>query len=87
MSNQPPVEKPKLYVKGFCPWCWMAEKELKRLGVTYETINVSKDRSAFDEMLRLSGQTCAPTLVVNGEVLPDFGPEELEPFLKEVGLI
>jgi hypothetical protein len=33
-------------------------------------------------MRRISGQTYAPTLVVGDEVLPDFGPEELEHFLK-----
>ena len=49
-------------------------------------VNVSGDRDAFAEMQRLSGQTYAPTLVVGDKVLADFGPEELEPFLKSVGL-
>ena len=31
-------------------------------------------------MLRLSGQTLAPVIEVDGEVLADFGPEELEEF-------
>lgn len=78
---------PVLYVKSICPWCWVAEKELKRLGVEYRAVNVSKDRAAFEEMVLLSGQTCAPTLVVDGEVLADFGTEELKSFLQEVGLI
>jgi hypothetical protein len=43
---------------------------------------VRKDRAAFDELRRVSGQTYAPTLVVGDEVLPDFGPEELAHFLK-----
>jgi glutaredoxin len=58
---------------------------LKRLGIEYKAVNVSKDDDAFEEMVRLSGQSYAPTLVVNGEVLADFGPEELEPFLKRAG--
>ena len=85
MSRADP-SKPILYVKTFCSWCILAERELKRLGIEYETVNVSKDDDAFDEMVRLSGQSYAPTLVVNGEVLADFGPEELEPFLKKAGL-
>lgn len=79
--------KPTLYVKTFCPWCEMAEEELQRLGVTYDVVDVRRDRAAFDTMHRLSGQTYAPTLVVGDKVLADFGPEELEPFLQEIGLL
>jgi len=86
MSDKPAASTPVLYVKSFCPWCVLAERELKRLGVAYKAVNVSKDRAAFEEMKRLSNQTRAPTLVVNGEFLADFGPEELEPFWKQAGL-
>ena len=65
----------------------MAETELKRLGVSYERIDVSRDRAAFEQMIRLSGQTLAPTLAFGGRVLADFGPEELQPFLMEAGLM
>jgi hypothetical protein len=33
-------------------------------------------------MVRLSGQELAPVLDVDGKVLADFGPEELEKFWK-----
>ena len=78
---------PVLYVKSFCAWCIMAERKLKQLGVNYKQVNVSKDPAAFDEMERISGQTYAPTMVVGDKVFADFGPEELEPFLKEVGVL
>ena len=72
----------RLYVKSGCPWCRIAESYLQEHGYRYERINVSGDRAAFNEMKRLSDQTYAPTLVVGDLVLPDFGPEELEDFLK-----
>ncbi len=81
-DTRPPV----LYVKSFCPWCMLAKHKLRQLGVPYHEVNVSHDPKAFDEMERLSGQTCAPTLVVGDKVLADFGPEELQPFLREIGL-
>jgi hypothetical protein len=34
----------------------------------------------MDEMVRLSGQTLAPVIDVDGKILADFGPEELEKF-------
>ncbi|MEJ6730692.1 MAG: hypothetical protein ACKVI3_05465 [Verrucomicrobiia bacterium] len=37
-------------------------------------------------MKTLSGQTKAPVLDWNGDVLADFGAEELVPFLKARGL-
>jgi len=44
---------------------------------------VSGNRGAMQEMIDLSGQSKAPTLDWHGEVLADFGVEELMPFLKE----
>ena len=38
-------------------------------------------------MIDLSGQSKAPTMNYNGEVLADFGVEELVPFLKKKGVV
>jgi hypothetical protein len=43
---------------------------------------VSGDRVAMEEMVALSGQSKAPTLDWEGEVLADFGVDELVPFLE-----
>ncbi len=77
------ANKLKLYVKVWCPWCKMAEEWLQTHGYAYEQIDVEKNPGDFDEMIRLSSQKKTPTLVTEGgAVLPDFGPEELEGFLK-----
>ena len=74
----------KLYVKIWCPWCAHAQQWLDARGIRYELRDVERTRADYDEMIRLSGQRLTPTLVTDsGAVLPDFGPEELEPFLKE----
>jgi hypothetical protein len=41
---------------------------------------VIADETAFDEMIKLSGQELAPVLEVDGEVLADFGPDQLANF-------
>ncbi len=64
----------------------MAERELHARGLTFEKIDVERDPAAYREMRALSGQARTPTLVVGDRVLPDFGPEELEPFLAETGV-
>ena len=48
---------------------------------------VSGNREAMAEMVSLSGQSKAPTLDWHGDVLADFGVEELIPFLKKRGVI
>jgi glutaredoxin 3 len=64
----------------------MAEAVLKKHGIDYERIDVSTERAAYEELKRISGQTRAPTLVAGDRVLADFGPEELEQFLKELNV-
>ena len=41
------------------------------------------DGAAFEEMIRLSGQELAPVIDVDGEILADFGPEQLEVFWRQ----
>jgi protein-disulfide isomerase len=45
------------------------------------------DRAAFAELKRISGQTYTPTLVIGNLVLPDFGSDELEDFLKQHNIL
>ena len=75
--------KPKqvrLYIKPYCGWCDKAERWLDERGIDYETVDVMADEAAFDEMIRLSDQDLAPVIDVDGEVLADFGPEQLAEF-------
>ena len=71
-----------LYVKTGCPWCAEVLDYLGREGIAGEKVTVSGDREAMEEMVKLSGQTKAPTLDWDEEVLADFGVEELVPFLE-----
>ncbi len=77
--------KPKsirLFIKPYCGWCHKAERWLDQHGVEYESVDVIADETAFDEMIRLSGQDLAPVIDVDGEILADFGPEELARFME-----
>jgi glutaredoxin len=76
--------KIRLFVKTSCGWCDRAEAWLSQRGISYETINVSVSREAYDEMIRLSGQTFAPVIDVDGKILADFGPEELAVFWERI---
>ncbi len=70
----------RLFVKSGCPWCHEAEDWLKERGIQYETLNVTTDSAARAEMRELTGQTRAPSIEVDGEILADFGADELALF-------
>lgn len=75
--------KPKrirLFIKPYCGWCHKAMRWLDEQDIEYERIDVTGDEAAFDEMIRLSGQELAPVIDVDGQILADFGPDQLAEF-------
>ena len=74
--RSPRLTLPALVLAALCA-CSRAEPESSYARA------VESARASKDEMLRKSGQTKAPTLDWYGEVLADFGVEELVPFLRQ----
>lgn len=54
---------------------WLDDNDIK-----YEKLDVIADAGAYKEMVNLSGQELAPVIDVDGKVLADFDPEQLEKF-------
>ena len=54
--------------------------------IAYKKVIVSDNPDAMQELIDLSGQSKTPTMDWNGEVLADFGVDELAPFLKKRGV-
>ena len=79
------AERVRLFIKPNCGWCDEAMEWLDGRGVQYETLDVISDARARKEMFHLSGQTLAPVIDVDGEVLADFGADELEAWWKDMG--
>ena len=74
----------RLFVKPYCGWCHEASDWLNQRGVRYQTLDVVANESARSEMLQLSGQTLAPVLDDEGEILADFDTDQLERFWKKL---
>ena len=51
--------------------------------IPYETLDVISDDKAYAEMVKVSGQTLAPVIEVNGKILADFGPNDLDRFWRQ----
>ncbi|MDA1274131.1 MAG: glutaredoxin family protein [Verrucomicrobia bacterium] len=70
----------KLFIKPYCGWCHEAIAWLNERGVQFQTLDVVSNRAARNEMIALSGQTLAPVIEVDGEVLADFDTGQLAVF-------
>jgi glutaredoxin len=74
----------RLFIKPFCGWCAEAMEWLDRNKIKYNALDVTSDRAAWDEMVGLSGQSSAPVIEGDGEMLADFGASELAQFWNEL---
>ena len=78
------AERIRLFIKPYCGWCHEASEWLDARGIKYETLDVISDAAARKEMFQLSGQTLAPVIDVDGEILADFDTDQLARFWKEL---
>ncbi len=76
--------KVRLFIKPFCGWCHEAIDWLEERSIPFETLDVTSDRAARNEMFELTGQTLAPVIDVDGEILADFDTDQLELFWKKL---
>ena len=63
-----------IFGKDSCPYTQAALADHRRRGVEYEYINVRKNPSELERMLKYSqGQRCVPVIVDDDEVIVGFG--------------
>ncbi len=74
-----------IYTKKGCPWCVGALNFLKEKGLKFEEREVLSSKEFYEELVLKSGQSKAPTVDLNGEILADTDSEALEIFLKNKG--
>lgn len=74
----------RLFIKPYCGWCHEAMDWLNERGIEYKKLDVTSDAAARREMISLSGQSLAPVIDVDGEILADFDTGQLEEFWKKL---
>ena len=67
-----------MYSTQVCPYCNMAKDYLKKKGVDFDDIDVSKDRESAEEMIRKSGQMGVPVLDVYGTIIVGFNMNAID---------
>jgi len=64
-TEAPPL-RITVYTTRSCPHCTTVKNHLKRKGVPYREVDVSKDASAATDLQRRTGQTGVPQTDING---------------------
>ena len=67
-----------IYTTPTCGYCHQAKTYLSQRGIRFAEYDVSRDRAAADEMMRLTGQMGVPVIVVEGQVIIGFDRDRLE---------
>ena len=62
----------KMYTKGYCSFCYAAKNLLAKRGLAFEEISVMGDRSAEQEMRKLTGRGTVPQIVIDGKPIGGY---------------
>lgn len=74
-----------VYSTPSCPYCVMAKTFLRERDISFEDVDVSKDRARAMEMVEKSGQMGVPVLDIGGEVIVGFQPNVIAKLLNLEG--
>jgi len=72
------------YVKTGCPWCIGVTDYFNENSIPFEEKNVTESKELFEEMEKLSGQTKAPVVLIDGHMLADTDREAVDVYLKSI---
>ncbi len=67
----------KVYSTPTCPWCIRVKQFLKDNNINFQSIDVSANQVAADEMMKKTGQMGVPVLDIDGEIIVGFDKEKI----------
>lgn len=67
-----------VYTTPTCPACSLVKNYLRRRGVSFRTVDVSRDQQAARELVRRSGQMAVPQIDINGSLIVGFDKAKLD---------
>jgi glutaredoxin-like YruB-family protein len=81
-ANDKPQKRVTVYSTPSCPWCTTLKNYLKKNGIRFSDVDVSRDTRAAEEMVRKSGQQGVPQTDINGSVVIGFDQKKLNQLLE-----
>lgn len=75
----------KVYSSPTCAYCHQAKRFLSERGISFTEYDVSVNRAAAEEVIRLTGQMGVPVVVVDDQIVVGFDRARLEHLLAKGG--
>ena len=75
------AEEIKVYSTPTWPYCRLAKEFLSQKGYKFTEYDVTKDRAALDEMVKISGARSVPVIAACNDVMVGFDKTRLEQML------
>ncbi len=76
-----PQKRVTVYSTPTCSWCNTLKTHLKKNGIRYNDIDVSRDQNAAAEMQRKSGQMGVPQTDIEGQIIVGFDKTRINSLL------
>jgi glutaredoxin-like YruB-family protein len=77
-----PQKRVTVYTTPTCTWCTTIKTYLRKNGIRYTEVDVSRDQNAAEEMVRKSGQQGVPQTDINGEIIVGFDKTKINRLLE-----
>ena len=76
-----PAKSVTVYSTPSCSWCTTLKTYLRKNGIRFTDVDVSRDQSAAEAMVRRSGQQGVPQMSINGKIIVGFDKSRINSML------
>jgi len=76
------MAKVRVFSTPICPYCFALKRFLEEKGVNVESVDVSSDLKAQEEMIEKTKQTTVPVTDIDGEFIVGFDRKKICELLK-----
>ncbi len=76
------IKRVTVYSTPSCSWCTTLKSWLRKNNVPFSDVDVSRDQSSAEAMVRRSGQQGVPQTDINGQVVVGFDQNRLKQLLE-----
>lgn len=70
-----------VYSTPTCSWCSTLKAHLRKNGISFRDVDVSRDQRAAEELVRRSGQQGVPQTEIDGQIIVGFDRERINKLL------
>ena len=80
-----PQKRVTVYSTPTCSWCNVLKTHLRKNGIRFTDIDVSRDQKVAEDLVRRSGQQGVPQTDINGQMIVGFDKDKINRLLEIEG--